>query len=379
MPKSTKTILAIIILSTIGWLLNTHGQQDKTKANTFKIGVLLPLTGSGADQGEWIRRGLELAKAQSTKNTELLYEDTMGDPKKAIAAYENLKIRYPNIKVIITWGSGVGIALTPLVNKDKIIQMGVATAAPEYSTPDDFTFRNFPSSSVEAKFLSLTIKNKMGIDQIASIKIKNDYGEGTARVFKSEFEKLDGKVIFEESFDPNSTDFRTLLLKLKNLQPKYIFLAVYPKEGALLLKQAKEIGVTGQFISSIAILGSKELFSIAGSAAEGLVVVTSAPNFEKAQSQILKNFVDLYQKRYNERPDAPQIYSARAYDAFNIIAQLSEQCREADRDCFKSKLFEIKKFSGVSGDLTFDRNGDIDAEFNLQIVEGNKFVEFMSK
>ncbi|MCG4658940.1 hypothetical protein L0N06_21125, partial [Flavonifractor plautii] len=69
-----------------------------------------------------------------------------------------------------------GLALTPLVNQDKIIQMGVATAAPSYSTANDYTFRDFPSSALEADYLSDVVLKNLKTNKIAVLSIKNDYG-----------------------------------------------------------------------------------------------------------------------------------------------------------------------------------------------------------
>ena len=346
-------------------------KQKETKAIT--LGAILPLTGSGADQAEWIKRGFELALENSKSNIKIVYEDSGGDTQKALSAYKKLREQFV-IPAVLTWGSGIGIALTPLVNEDKVIQMGVATAANAYGTPNDFTFRNFPKAAQEADFISSAVLGALNTKDITILKINNDYGKSSADSFKEQFVQKGGRVAAEEVFAPNTTDFRTHLAKLKSLSPKLIYLATYPKEGGLLIKQARELGLSSRFIASVAILGGKEFFDIAGGAAEGLVVVTSMPPFSATSEDIaISDFVEKYRKKYGENPEPQQLYTARAYDALKILETALKLCN-ADTACLRDELFKVQNYKGVGGTFSFDRNGDVSAEFNLQQVKNGKFV-----
>lgn len=373
--RSILWIIVLVLLVAGGFALS----RQKT-GEMIKIGVILPLTGSGQDQGEWVKRGLELALEEtraerSGARIELLYEDSKGDPKLAVSAYQKMRLEY-TIPAVITWGSGVGLALTPLVNSDKAIQMGVATAVNSYSTPDDFTFRNFPRADDEAVFLSEAVLQKLGVKELAILKINNDYGQSSARAFKDAYTQRGGRVLTEEVFTPNDTDFRTQLTKLKALSPQLVYLAVYPKEGGLVLRQAKEVGLTSRFIASVAILGGREFFDIAGRNAEGLMVVTSAPPFNgQGRSEAVDSFVSAYTKEFGENPGPQQLYTARAYDAFKVLAAAFVQCGD-DTICVRDRLFEVKDYEGASGQITFDRNGDSRAEFNIQVVKNGQFVPY---
>ena len=364
----------IVIVGFIWW-----GTSQTERSESITVGAILPLTGSGSDQGEWVKRGLELAvkeiNARRESNIELVFEDSAGDPKKAVTTYQNHKSRY-QMPVVITWGSGVGLALTPLVNQDKIIQMGVATAASAYSTPDDFTFRNFPDSAHEAQYIVDVVLNKLKTDRVAILKMNNDYGVSSAKGFREQYEKQGGKVLIEDVFEPGTTDFRTQLSKIKGASPSVVYLATYPKEGGLLLRQAKELGITTQFIASVAILGGREFFDLAGDSAEGLLIVTSAPVFSDDAAEPIRSFVKSYEEKYHEDLSAQHLYVARAYDAMKVLSFALDQCGTKDTDCIRRELFDVKNYPGVSGRISFDRNGDIDTTFNLQVVRNGLFLSY---
>ncbi len=371
-----KSLLWLVVIVVV--LLGGYAVTKQKRSETITFGAILPLTGSGADQAEWIRRGFDLALDEVNKDRKtpltIAYEDSGGDTQKAISVYRKLRTEF-SIPLVLTWGSGIGIALTPLVNEDKVVQMGVATAANAYSTPDDFTFRNFPRAEQEAVFLSDAILHRLKHTEVAILKINNDYGKSSMDSFKERFLLGGGKVIVEETFSPNDSDFRTQLTKLKKLSPKLIYLATYPKEGGLLLRQAKELGLTSRFVASVAILGGKEFFNLAGASAEGLIVATSIPSFTSSVEPRVKAFVQTYTERFGEEPGAEHIYTARAYDALHILAGAVSTCGK-DSECIKEKLFKVQNYHGVSGTFSFDRSGDVSSEFNLQIVKNGKFAPF---
>jgi branched-chain amino acid transport system substrate-binding protein len=356
--------------------LSNNTKSERAESITF--GVLIPLSGNGAEQGEWIRNGLEIAldevNEESKVEIDLAYEDTKGDPKNAISAYNQLKTKY-TLPAVLTWGSGVALALSPIVNTDKVIQMGVATAADSYTSPEDFNFRVFPAASQEGKFVADAILNQMKINSVVILNVNNDYGISSAKAFKEAYEKSGGRVTYTESYEVSTTDFHTILTKVKNLSPKLIYIASYPTDGALLVKQAREFGIESQILASTAILGGKSFFDITGTFSEGLIVANSAPIVDGNSSSESKNFIEQYTKAHKESSGPQQLYAARAYDAMKIIAQGVNVCG-ANTECIKEHLLGIKDYDGASGKITLDRNGDVTAIFNLQKIQNGQFVKY---
>lgn len=376
--KNFKILILLIILVII-----SSCKQKIAEEKSIKIGVILPLTGSGSDQGKWQMNGLELAKEEINSNggingklIELIYEDSKGgNPKEAVSAYQKLRTEY-NIPIVITWGSGVGIGLTELVNNDQVIQMGIATASPDYSTSNDFTFRVFPSSTAEGTFGANLIKNKLKFSKVAVIYVENDYGVGSKNSFIKRFKEIGGEIIAEEALEPNSADARTQVLKIKEENPEAVFLAVYPQEGGVILKQSSELDYKTQFIASTAILGGKELFDIAGSSADGLLVTTGQFDSD-SKDPLIKSFAESYSKKYGTKPE---VYSARAYDGLKVIGKVLSLCvqfkKEIDTNCLKDSLFSLKEYNGITGKISFDSNGDIIADFQILIAKDGKFVKY---
>ncbi len=339
-------------------------------AEETKLAAILPLTGNAADQGEWARRGFELAREDLKRTKELdvslVYEDSHGgDPNSAVKAYKALRLN-SKIPVVFSYGSGVGMALSPLVNADRVIQMGIATATPKYSSVGDFTFRNFPSSELETKFLVESLIKRRGITKLAVLNIMNDYGVGAAESMAKTFTANGGSISYAESYAPDETNFKSLLLKVRQSGAQAVYLAAYPTDGALILKQARQLGLSHNFIGSVATVEGKQFFELANNASEGMLVVSSIPNSET-------KFYQAYNERYPGEAPAQIIYAARAYDALMVVAQAIKTCGGSDSSCLRDTLFTVRDYSGPSGTFSFDSSGDIVSSFQLFEIRNKAF------
>lgn len=341
--------------------------------------AILPLTGNAADQGEWARRGLELARDQFARThgrtVGLVYGDSQGaQPTTAVVSYRAIRARH-GITAVLTYGSGVGMAIAPLANSDQVVQMGVAIATPLYSTPDDFNFRTFPSATLEIEFLTQALLQKRQLRNIAILNIENEGGTGVAKALTAALTANGGGVPFSASYTPQETDFRPLLLKVKRSQAQALFLASYPTDGALILKQARQLKLNTPIIGATAIIGGDDFFELAGSAADGMLVVSSIPNPDSP-------FFTAYRDRFPGESPAQVAYAARAYDGFMVTAEAAQACDaqggsprgEQVTDCIRKKLLALKDYNGASGRFSFDTNGDIQSSFGLYAVRGREFV-----
>lgn len=366
----------------LGGYLFVHPAVLPARAETpaeaqFTVGAVLPLTGNAADQGEWSRNGLELAAdelnaAPDGLRIKVVYEDSKGDPKSGIDVYNLLRLRY-DIPAVFSWGSGVGLALTPLVNRDKVIQIGIATGTPDYRTTGDFTFRNFGSNSDEAVFADSVIDAVSGGGPVAIVKIQNDYGVGYGTLLRSSMEKRGKTVVLDETISPGETDFAPLLLRIKAVSPAAIALIPYPTEGALFLAQLRRLGMTIPVISGSAILGSRSFFDLAAGGAEGLRVIIPASR-GVAESPLMKDFAAAYTKKFGHQIGVFNWYAARAYDALKVLAAARSRCGNADAICLRDQLFQTKDFVGPGGTISFDEAGDIKTGYSVVRIKGTEFL-----
>ncbi|HIH21570.1 MAG TPA: amino acid ABC transporter substrate-binding protein, partial [Candidatus Diapherotrites archaeon] len=284
-----KTIIAVLVLSVlviatilVFSLENNTANAVLLKEKQVKIAVILPLSGSAAYYGEASMKGIELAKEElqnqfSNLELKVYYEDSLYTPKGGVDAYHKL-IASEKIDAVITGASQVSLAVQPLAAKDGILQMAVFSSAEKYSTPNDISFRVSSRNEIEAEKIAEFVKGK-DFESLGIVYLNNDFGVGFKEALKKKLTAVSPRTrVFEEGFSLDASDFRTILAKLR--QSNAIFIVGTAKHYAIILNQAKELGINVQFLSMRS-AEDPQLLEIAASAAEGLIY--SYP-FDKART-----------------------------------------------------------------------------------------------
>jgi branched-chain amino acid transport system substrate-binding protein len=345
--------------------------QTKKESEEIKIGVILPLTGDGAKYGEEAKNGLEIA-SEELKNVKvkILYEDDQGTTNGAVNAFNKLIATY-NVPVIIgPMYSSTALAIAPLGEKKKVVIFSPSASSPDLTKAGDYFFRNWPSDVFEGGEMAKFAFNTLSLKRVAILSVNLDYGKGLTKVFKERFESLGGKVLTIEYYDQGATDFRTQLSKIKSLNPEAIYLPGYYTEIGLILRQAKEMGLKTKFLSCVGFDNPKVL-EIAGNAAEG--VIFARPYYDpESKNPMVRTFVERFRQKFGIDPG---IYAAHSYDALKIVVTAIKKGGYSANG-IKSALYSIKNFPGVTGNTSFDENGDVEKPIQIMMVKKGVFAKY---
>jgi branched-chain amino acid transport system substrate-binding protein len=346
----------------------------KKEEKEIKIGAILPLTGDAAKYGQSAKKGMELAIDEinakggiNNKKLKLIIEDSQGQVKDGISAFNKL-ITVDKVPMVIgELLSSITLAMAPIANEKKVVVLSPASTAPKITEAGDYIFRNVASDIVEGQIMAEYAFKKLKLNKIAIMYINNDYGEGLRDAFKQEFTRLGGLIIDAQAFDQASVDFRSQLIKIKRSNPEAIYLIGY-KESGRILKESKELGINVQFMGTV-LFEDPEILKVAGNAANGVLYSSRAYNPESGDS-VVKAFVNSYKNRYKEVPD---IFAGLSYDAINI-ASLAIKNGGYISDGIKKSLYQIQHFHGVTGDTSFDSNGDAVQPAAIKKIENGNFI-----
>ncbi len=360
-------ITAIGIALIIAIFISGCVQEPAEK--TIKIGALLPLSGSLSYFGDYYSRGLDLAAEEINKsggiegkNIEVVFEDSQADNKQAVSAYQKLSL-VESIKIYITTFSGVTLALAPLTEKNQHILFNLNTAAPSISQAGDYVFRNNLYPLLEIQELSDFVYGK-GYRKVAMLMFDNDAGVEYKTLLSQKFK---GQILVSEFYENGAIDFRTELTKIKEQNPDAIIFFAYPNELGLILKQAKELGISRPFFSFYPSEDPK-LLEVGGEASEGLIYTHC---FDESKAVAFSEYL---QKKYGTT--AGLFYSATAYDTMKILAEAMKKCKEENTACIVDQLYKIKDYPGVSGSTTIDANGDTQKAVFLKTIKNSQFVKY---
>lgn len=358
-------------------LLSVVVSADAEELRTLHVGAILPLSGNSAGEGEVARRGIELAvkhaEESSTVRIQLHYGDSAGDVKTAVSAYRNLKLQHiPSL--LITWGSGIGVALMPLVDQDKVVQLGIATSTPAYRAEGDFSLRLFPSADREGEYAGRMAAGAFAGKHAATLVVNNDYGLGLAAAFSKAFEDSGGQVVAAETFDAADSDFRTQVTRLQGRRPGFVYIASYPGVSASLLRQLRNLIHSAPVVLSSATVGDPAFLEQSGASSDGALVVLPGRDIASSADGVAKAFLGAYRGAFGDQPGPLLLMAARAFDACLLSMHAAKGCADLTGECLKSKLLEISDFPGVGGPINFDSAGDAITDFHLLRIAGGRFV-----
>ena len=331
-------------------------------AATIKIGLMGPMTGAWASEGQEMKQVLDLLADELNKEggllgkkVEILSEDDSGDPRQAALAAQRLSTR-DIVAVIGTYGSSITEASQNIYDESEIIQVANGSTAIRLSEKGlKYFFRTCPRDDEQGKVAAQTVE-KLGFKNVAVLHDNTSYAKGLADEAKGLLKKKGVNIVFYEALTPGERDFNAILTKLKAAKPDGVLFTGYYPEAGLLLRQAKDMGWNVPFIGGDA-TNHPDLVKIAGKdSAVGFYFLT-APLPKDLDTAEAKSFVAAYKKKYGSVPNS--IYAVLAGDGFRVVVEAIKTTGSIDPDKVADYLHtKLKDFPGLTGKISFNEKGD---------------------
>ncbi|MFA6012746.1 MAG: ABC transporter substrate-binding protein [Desulfobacteraceae bacterium] len=232
-------------------------------------------------------------------------------------------------------------------------------------------FRNIPSDRIFGVKLA-EFCNQMGFKNILIYQINDDYGRGLSNAFEINALSNGLTVLDRSSYDDLSTarNFRDEIQFWKeNYRFDAIFLAGVMPKAAEFIVEARKMGVKVPIIGGDA-LDHPMLLKIAGDAAENVYAGSVFhPDFDYPS---MRNFLEKFRKTYAKEPD---IAATQGYEAMMIIAEGIRKAGNTVPGDIAKALHTISSFQGLTGEFSFDENGDVLGKpLIMKVVKDGKFV-----
>lgn len=310
MKKYIVTITAIIVLLIIAIFI--HEPQPPQE---LTIGVLLPATGKFAYLSEDIQNSLEIARVDlENRNIKvnLLYEDTAGEPPKAVSAANKL-IQVDKVDILMAGtGSSANLAVAPVAEQNKVPFIAIS-ATPKLNDAGHYIFKSQPDIGDEVRVMVDWVAKQ----KYTKVAIMFDSTSDTLKSAKDEFTKmftaLGGEVVIAEGYTPGP-DYKTQLTKIKDKGPEVVYVLGVDAVTAVVLKQANEVGLKAQFVGFSG-AETQDFIDQTGTLGENFVI--SAVPFDCERTKTSEEFCDEYASRYAGR--LPLQYGAYAYDILTLL------------------------------------------------------------
>lgn len=356
------SIVVFILVIVIGVVLYGAG-KNVVPNKPVKIGASLMLSGPYAEYGKQEQRGIELALDKIGRDKiEIIYEDNQADTAKAITDVQKL-INIDRVKIIIgpDCGSGCTLAAAPITEPLKVIQVAPSASNPDVADVGEYLFTFVSLDNYEAKLMAEFVSDKLKAKRAAVIYVNDAWGAGLKNMFEELFAVSGGEVVFSEGFKRTEKDFRTILIKVKEKHPDFIYAVGY-EELIDMLEQMRALKMDERVLSASMIenIQDKKRLMEAG---EGVIYTSQLIDIDE-------EFKQKYKAKYELSPD---LFSSIQYDIVNFLYEATQACQE-NTDCIKKFLYTVKNRKGASGIITLNSEGWVERPMQLKIIKNKEFA-----
>lgn len=362
---------------------NTSGAQSGgTKAQAgegaIKIAVAAPMTGDNSEYGIGFTNAAKLMADQWNeqggvlgKKIEIVPYDDKNTSEEATTIAQKIVSDGDISGVIGHFSSGVCMTAAPIYQENKIIEISPSASHPDYSKIGNYIFRNNTVISKEGAASVDIAVHDLGKKNIGIISIMTDWGTNTSGIIKDLIADLNDpnvKVVAHEEVMEGSDDYTPAITKLNEAGADVVICCGMYNLVAPVAKQYKNIN------PDIAIVGfsnaySQQLIQLGGEAVEG--VCFPVIFFSESDDPDVKTYVDKFTQVYGSAPSA---LTSQAYDSVGILLTAMKEAGTTDSEAVRDKLNEIT-YKGVTGNIKFDEQGDVDKQFNKVTIKDGKFVK----
>lgn len=337
---------------------------------TFKVGVIGPMTGDYAQYGTNVYNAAKIAIDEINAaggingyQVELLDAgDDQGDPEKAVNAYNDLLDKGMQMLCgTVTSGACIAVGAEAAESTFLFTPSGSAVdCITAGSNEFRMCFTDPMQGTKSAEYISekgLATKVAVLYDSMA------DYNVGIHDAFIEGAAEYGLEVVADEAYTTDSnTDFSVQISKIKESGAELLFLPNYYSDCALILQQAADAGLDVTFFGVDGMDGILSVENFDTSLAEGVMLLT--PFSATAEDEATVNFVTAYNEANNG--ETPNQFAADAYDVMYAIKAAAEDAgitpdmsNEDISAALSASMLNIE-IEGLTGTAKWTEDGECD-------------------
>jgi len=323
--------------------------------NSFKIGLLLPLTGPFASTGKQLEAAARLYIAQNGdtvagRRVQLIVKDDTGVPDISKRLAQELVV---NDKVQVLAGFGLtplAVTAAPIATQSKTPMVVMAAATSSITEASPYIVRtSFTVPQVVTILADWAAKNNIR----KVVTLVTDYAPGvdSETYFSQRFVAQGGQIIESLRVPLRSPDFAPFLQKVRDAKPDALFTFVPAGVGVALMKQFAERGMDKAGIRVIA-EGSVTDDDVIDSMGDVALGVVTAHHYSAAHNSALnKRFVESFGKANNGL--RPNFMAVGAYDGMHVIYEAAKVSHGAGGDALLQAM-KGQSFESPRGPVSID-------------------------
>jgi branched-chain amino acid transport system substrate-binding protein len=369
-----------ILAAMISLVILTWAPAPAAGPKEFKIGGVLPMTGSGAWYGQVMSGGALIAIDELNAKGgidgvkfKLLIEDHQsGSGAAAISGFNKL-VNVDKVPFCFTSYTAPTLSIAPLATEKHVLLLNGGAVGPKLVKASPYLFNNRMRAVMHGVGVIQRAKER-GFSKMAALYWNDDAGIGTHKYVVPRWKAMGGTVVAAEAHPVGATDYKPYLSKIMAANPDFLALWQWGKDWGVAVKQAREMGFDKPIMG---VEYTPDAAKLAGATAEGYECVTDFFD-AKSKDPWSKRFVAAYKAKTGKEPE---FYAANYYEGVYILAELIKKAKTKGGDWWNGKalrdaLVAIKKFPSVyGGTIEFNpEDGTCKKKTALFVVKNTKAV-----
>lgn len=294
-------------------------------SNVINVGLVAPLTGASAAFGSQFKQGAELAIDQINQQglvvggkkytLSVSVCDDQGSSADAVTCGK--KLSQQNHDVMIFGNTSVdGLAIESFNQQDNFILMSASDTPSFTSSGNKLVVRTYSDNSLSTPAIVKQFRQYFetkGIPDtsVADLNTTDEVGTTWIASFNSDWTSGGGKVVAKASVDPTDTDFTSQLQSVLAAHPDVIAVTSLCQQAGLIVKQARQMGYKGSFVSATGCVGGTAMTSFAKGVTIGTYLGQGSIATFASLNPGIAAFQTAFQQKWNtavNEPSAPLAY-----------------------------------------------------------------------
>lgn len=340
----------------------------------IRIGVYEPMTGQNAFGGQLTVEGIKLAHELVPevlgRPVKLFIVDNKSDKVEAANAVKRLIERDKVVAIIGSYGSSLSMAGGEVAEVAGIPCITDSATNPLVTQGKKYYFRMCFIDPYQGAAAATYAYENLEVRKVALLlDVAQDYSVGLGTFFRRAFEKKGGTIVGNYKYQSGDQDFTAQLTDAISKGAEFLYIPSYFAEGAVIMKQARELGATFYIMGGDA-MDNPDLVKIGGKAAEGFIY-TSFPYAPEMpdMSPEAETFTKLWRDKYVGTDMAePNANSALGYDCYMFVVDAIKKGNSADPEKITEVFASTKDWPGVTGSTTINETHDAEKPVGIKVI-----------
>ncbi len=352
----------------------TQAAASGESKGVIKLGGLAPLTGQYAEYGTGFdigfHKAIEEINAAGGVNGytfEIEIEDTQSDPVNSSTMATKFAEDDEVMALLGDFSSSAAKSTVQICDSYGILQLSPTASASDYAAMSPYFFGIMGRQDVEAPFLAkYVLKEYLGVQKIAVIRVDSDWGKSCYDNFIAQADKEDLEVTVE-TYATGEKDFSSLITKMQAENPDVLVVMDQGDPVADIFNQADAAGWKIKHVA----LGPGTSEQVVKRLNDKDNLIVTSPFFFDPDDAELTAWAEWFQ---SEAGFAPTIHPACAYDCVYLIAEAVKTIDgEVTRENLRDALANLPEYTGVTGAIKFEADGDIKRNYMICGIEGGEW------